>query len=299
MTRRLSTFALCLGSACSDYEVQNLTVQDVFTQEEDPPADVLFVVDNSASMVEEQAILAANFGAFVELLGDTTADYRIGVTTTDAADAGILVGPVLTPDTPDVVSAFQDEVSVGTSGSRDEQGLAMAVFGVRPDVNPDFMRSEAVGHVVFVSDEDDHSANEAAEYAGSLRGAAPGESLTAHALVGDVPAGCLSGTSAANAGTRYLAVAEATGGLTESICADDYGPVLVVLGLAVAGWNPTFILSDIPAQDTLEVNVDGVIIPEREIDGWTYSIGDNAIVFSGRAIPRPGMKLVVSYQRGG
>ncbi len=295
----LSILPIFPAAACSDYEVQNVTSLDVFTQQEDPPADVLFVVDNSASMVEEQANLAMNFGTFVELLGDTTADYRIGVTTTDGANAGRLVGPVLTPDTPDVILEFQRAVAVGTTGSRDEQGLAMGVMGVRPDVNPDFMREDAVGHVVFVSDEDDHSAEPAEYYATALGSAAPGEALTAHALVGDIPAGCLSGTSAADAGPRYLSVAETTGGLTESICADDYAQVLVVLGLAVAGWNPTFLLSDLPAVDTLVVKVDGVEIPEREVDGWAYSIGDNAIVFAGRSIPRPGMQLTVSYQRGG
>ena len=47
--------------------------------------DVLFVIDNSASMGEEQATLAANFAAFVGVLEQShvRADYRIAVTTTD------------------------------------------------------------------------------------------------------------------------------------------------------------------------------------------------------------------------
>jgi hypothetical protein len=39
-------------------------------------------------------------------------------------------------------------------------------------------------------------------------------------------------------------------------------------------------------------------MPRREVDGWTYSIGENAVVFTGRAIPRPGMGVRVTYQRG-
>ena len=48
--------------------------------------DILFVIDNSGSMGEEQATLAANFGAFIEKLEDpdVEANYRIAVTTTDA-----------------------------------------------------------------------------------------------------------------------------------------------------------------------------------------------------------------------
>ncbi len=47
--------------------------------------DILFVIDNSGSMGEEQATLAANAGAFLELLEepDVAANYRIGFTTTD------------------------------------------------------------------------------------------------------------------------------------------------------------------------------------------------------------------------
>ncbi len=283
-----------LVGGCSDYEVQNLLREDLFRQAEDPPADVLFVVDDSASMTEEQANLGANFAAFVELLGDTTADYRIGVTTTDPAGGGVLRGPVITPEADDVVAAFQAQVAVGTAGSRDEQGLAMGGLALRADVNPDFRRDDSVAHVVFVSDEDDHSPSEVQAYVTAYTDA----DATAHALVGDEPEGCQSGSSAADAGGRYLEVARTTGGLAESICAEDYGVVLEGIGLAVSGWDPSFPLSELPAPESITVWVDGVEIPERDLDGWTWSIGDNAIVFSGRAIPRPGMSVRVTYQRG-
>ncbi|TPV94687.1 MAG: VWA domain-containing protein [Myxococcales bacterium FL481] len=47
--------------------------------------DVLFVIDNSGSMGEEQGKLAENFQNFIEVLEDpdVKANYRIGVTTTD------------------------------------------------------------------------------------------------------------------------------------------------------------------------------------------------------------------------
>lgn len=284
--------------ACSEYEVTNLTTEDSFTQTEEPPADVLFVVDDSASMAEEQQNLAANFGAFLELLGDTTADFRLGVTTTDPARGGVLVGAVLTPDSPDAVDTFAAQVAVGTSGARDEQGLAMGVRGLREDVNPDFLREDGFAHVVFVSDEDDHSEGSVESYLTALKAAAIGEGVTVHAVVGDIPAGCMSGSSAADAGTRYLEVASALEGLHESICADDYAEVLQALGLAVSGWNPVFPLSELAAEATLTVWVEGVKMPRREEDGWTYSIGENAIIFTGHAIPRPGMKVRVTYQRG-
>jgi hypothetical protein len=48
--------------------------------------DILIVLDNSSSMAEEQALLAANLGPLIEMLEghDFRADYRIAITTTDA-----------------------------------------------------------------------------------------------------------------------------------------------------------------------------------------------------------------------
>lgn len=50
--------------------------------------DILFVIDNSGSMAEEQSRLAANAAAFFDVLDapDVRADYRIGFTTTDAGN---------------------------------------------------------------------------------------------------------------------------------------------------------------------------------------------------------------------
>jgi len=47
--------------------------------------DILFVVDNSGSMSEEQASLSSSFAALIDVLErpELDADYRIGVTTTD------------------------------------------------------------------------------------------------------------------------------------------------------------------------------------------------------------------------
>ena len=56
--------------------------------------DILFVIDNSGSMGEEQAALAENFGVLVEQLEqlEVDADYRIGITTTESANAHCVLG---------------------------------------------------------------------------------------------------------------------------------------------------------------------------------------------------------------
>lgn len=283
---------------CSEYEVANLREQEIFEQPgELRSADILFVVDNSPSMDEEQRLLGENFQAFVAVLTATYADFQIGITTTDVggADAGVLRGGVLTPLTPDIAAAFEEAVAVGTDGSRDEQGLWAAVLAADPIRNPGFIRDEARLNVVFVSDEDDHSPELVATYINSLTESAGAGGFVAHALVGDLPQGCVSGTTAADAGGRYLEGVASTGGWSDSICADSYATLLTQVGLDVAGWNTTFPLTKVPQPENIVVTVDDVQIAERVVDGWQYSPGDNAIVFAGRAIPRPGMAVKVEF----
>jgi hypothetical protein len=123
-----------------------------------------------------------------------------------------------------------------------------------------------------------------------------GESpLALHAVVGDLPFGCASGKTAADAGARYIDAAKLTSGFQESICVDDYTDVLTKVGLDAAGLRDTFPLSDVPNPTTLTVLVDDVVMPQRDVDGWSYSPGDNAIIFNGRSIPRPGMEVIIEY----
>ncbi|HWB78247.1 MAG TPA: VWA domain-containing protein [Nannocystaceae bacterium] len=67
-----------------EYELTSETVDTIqLTVNKD--VDILFVIDNSGSMGEEQARVAENFPAFISVLEEkgVEANYRIGVTTTD------------------------------------------------------------------------------------------------------------------------------------------------------------------------------------------------------------------------
>ncbi len=66
---------------------QVLTVQ-IAASPANRSVDLLFVIDDSISMAEEQADLAASFGAFIEVLEaiSPNSDYRVAVTTTDGGN---------------------------------------------------------------------------------------------------------------------------------------------------------------------------------------------------------------------
>ncbi len=80
--RRLLLVAPLLGS-CTEYSYTSETAVDVFQQNRRNVVDVLMVVDNSGSMIEEQAKLASNFQAFIQVFSDIDVDWQIGVITTD------------------------------------------------------------------------------------------------------------------------------------------------------------------------------------------------------------------------
>ena len=291
-------FAIATTSAgCQEYAYAELGVIDTYNQVgEAPPADILFVIDDSASMGEEQLLLQDNFAAFVEVLETTYIDFQLGVVSTDPEADPALLGEVLTAETPDLAEAFLEVVSVGTDGSRDEMGLAAALAALNPGNNPGFVRDDANVAVVIFSDEDDHSPDSVDFYTNEIRVTAGDATAAVHAIVGDLPDGCASGVSAADPGERYLRAADATGGLSWSICASDYTEMLTRVAFEIAGWQDTYYLSSLPEIATLEVFVDEVQMPQREEDGWTYSLGDNAVVFHGRAVPRPGMEITITYE---
>lgn len=154
-------------------------------------------------------------------------------------------------------------------------------------------------NIVVFSDEDDHSGGTVEDWLYAYEDVAGRGNYAVHAIVGDLPEGCASGTSAADAGPRYLAAAVHTDGWRDSICADDYTDILTHVGLDVVGLIDTFVLDAFPAPDTIQVVVDGESVTRAAIDGWDYNPGPNAIVFNGTAVPQPGSRIVVSYKQLG
>jgi hypothetical protein len=293
--RALLLLTLPLVACEADVVLRQEVVVDEYVQADVPGADVVVVVDDSKSMVEEQALLKRGFGAFLEVLLDTDADYRLGVTSTSAD--GVLRGGVLSPYTGDLYNTALAALNVGTDGDREERGLDAARAALDPTTHPDFRRAEARLQLVFFSDEDDHSADPVADHLTALRAIAGAQPMTVHAVVGDLPSGCASPDGAADPGLRYLDAVAATTGLRESICAESYDELLQRVGFEVSGRADTFALSTLPQPDTLEVLVDGVRMHGRDIDGWTYEPARNAVIFHGTAVPRAGMEITIRYNR--
>ncbi|WP_181790726.1 vWA domain-containing protein [Myxococcus llanfairpwllgwyngyllgogerychwyrndrobwllllantysiliogogogochensis] len=260
---------------------------DTYAQRPAPAVDVLWVVDDSASMAPRQESLARNFQSFISLFREGHVDYRMGVATTDTfTRPGALVGTprILRPDTPELEQAFANSVRVGTQGSAYEEGLeaanlvleqvarenapvleARAACVARCSTQPcrdgcalehavDFLRPGAWLYLAFVTDEDDRSPHDVRMYWRAFeqaKGLGNDGTVVASAIIGDVPAnGC-----GAEPGTRYAELVTLMGGELGSICDQDFARALRTLATSAVGLRRTFALERVPRVDSLRVRV--------------------------------------------
>lgn len=168
----LSAFAL---SACSkeapklslpplqEYVVDN----DATTLEFAPGIDILFVIDNSGSMMEHQQNLSANASRFAAAFqSNGQLDYHMGVVTTDMNERGRLYsrrgGPAfIDRNTPDGLRILAANMLVGTSGSAIEASFQPVHDALNPPTvngaNQGFYREDAMLAIVFITDAEDQS----------------------------------------------------------------------------------------------------------------------------------------------
>ena len=137
----LPTLSGCLDHPLKPAELDTeQVVKDQIQLNVNKNVDILFVLDNSGSMGEEQANLAANFGAFIGVLErpEVKANYRLGVTTTDngnpwcpgtSPEAGALVYQSCTDRLTQFISQ-QGDVNVQDIACNNNCALSSAQLGI-------------------------------------------------------------------------------------------------------------------------------------------------------------------------
>jgi len=298
------------------------TQTDTFFEGQPGQVDVLFVVDNTASMLEESPRLVASMPAFASAALATGVDLHVGVTTTgidptgascpggaQGGEAGRLFPAnnsaprIFTNGTPNLGQALQQAVQVGECAF-EQEGLEAMRRAVTPplvdhadapgtplgnDGNLGFYRTTASLAVVVVSDDDDTSPYTVSTYVRflqQLKGAGASGRASLYAIV---PSGETC-PSASGQGLRYAEAATRTGGAIESICASDFGPLLEdVVGRAFSA-QTRFPLSGTPDASGVTVTVDGA-----PATGWIYEPVSNTVIFA--LPPPPGSKIEVTYTR--
>ncbi len=141
-----------------------------FTQNanEQNKVDILWVIDNSASMGNMQENLANNFEVFIDRFIEQEMDFNMAIVTTDTRPQFVgkpvpnsiekLNSAAAQADEYQFKEDFKSMAQVGTNGWGIEKGLSAAKeFFERNDLDH-FLRKDALLAIVVVGDEDDQSA---------------------------------------------------------------------------------------------------------------------------------------------
>ncbi|MGF1510480.1 MAG: choice-of-anchor D domain-containing protein [Myxococcota bacterium] len=264
---------------------------DRFEQRAIRETDVLFVIDDSPSMLDDQEALARNVERFIREADLEAAGFRIGITTTSVTLLdGQLVGPVIDGSALSrsrAISEFTRQAVVGAEGSGFEESLESALRALEraaggSDRFAGLLDRQAVVALVIVTDEDDFSPGSAAFYAQRLDQLTPDGWVTA--VVSGGVRGCLTATPSPKL-TDFLALSQGT---FLSICGD-WGDNLELLGRIAFGLDTRFPLSEAADPNrTIEVRVDGFSVGD-----WTYDFATQSIRFE--VPPGEGSEIRVEY----
>lgn len=220
-------------------------------------ADILFVIDTSNSMAEEQDLLKNGFPSFTSALNaysSGTLDWHVAITSTDIATSGAgkqgaLVAFQNMPantyyldtsiSTDQANAAFQASVALGVGGSADERGIAAARLTAEREFNSStsrgFIRPDTSFSVIVLSDEDERSSQDpnSVDYTAPEAIDLPANFVPAiHALdqVSSIPKTisfhsivtssqeCLDGAGV-SMGSMYMNLSNLTNGIIGDICA--------------------------------------------------------------------------------
>lgn len=190
MTLLFAVVALNVGCTSNQSSYSILASTQRFQQKvQDNRVDVLWVIDNSGSMLPSQQNLADNFPSFISNFQNSGFDFQIAVATTDAFmslptfsgsyDAnnpyweglpqeykarfrdglganrsGVFV---INPLTPNLHEVFITNIMQGTNGSGDERSLQSMKAALDSPLNAGFLRPDVFLAVIIVTDEEDFS----------------------------------------------------------------------------------------------------------------------------------------------
>jgi hypothetical protein len=279
--------------------------------------DVLFVVDNSISMADDQAKLGQRIQSFLGVVNGL--DWQIAVTTTDVSEGphGLKGGflsfdksgnKILKPSTPDYAKNFFSTVvrkeSVNCSSpkptefcaSNEEQPLKAIIMSTQKSQNKSFFRDQAHLVTIVLSDEDEMSdapskATRAEEVVRSVKDNFGSEKKYSNygIVIRPGDSECLRKNSMGEYATRVADLTSLTGGHLGSLCDDDFGPALSKIAKSVIEKTQSLELAYEPKEGSLEVS----FIPSSQAIKYEVS-GKKILLLSP---PEDGVEIVVKYHK--
>lgn len=258
---------------------------DLFLQPTGKPADILFVMDKSCSMVDDATQLNANIPLFFSALDQYNVDYHVGLISTDVVGQplGELVSwensLYITPmdDGPYLFSMMNGIAAMQGEG---ESGIDSIFAAMKLNLahNKSFFRTLTPLHLIIVSDEEDssfhHDPTDLYQYLQHWAGERNEKVYLSGVLtLPESTCGIFGGSSV---GYRYMTLIDHLQGEAIDICEADWSLVLNDLALlATPNDSQTFYLSQVPAIKTFCMPT----APERD-DCIDFHVTHDAVTFS-------------------
>jgi len=260
------------------------------------PSDIIWVVDQSGSMDQETQYVQSKINDFAPAINASSIDYRVVMIAqyTQAGENAICVPAPLSNGTCGNNTRFRvvNELIDSNNGP--------SRFISRYSAYSDFLRPEAMKHIIFVTD--DNSNTSASSFTTGLAGLMPAGIFSNYKVHGiyaygnGMSNGCTGAFGAGeNEGTVYTTLVASSGGARGVICEDDWTTVLTEIQAAVVSGSQLACELAVPTPtngqtlDPMKVNVSyqangagtAVTIPQAtnaasctSAGGWYYD--DNA-----------------------
>lgn len=229
-------------------------------------------------------------------------------------------------NTPDIPGTFDINGRLGIFGSGDERAFESFKDSLSWSGNNvfNFRRTDAYLAIIIVSDEDDGSATTSAflnnnysspnmvpvqtyvdyldTYAGVIADPDPlvksedrKKKYSVNTIsIQDNECKALLADSSQRLGIRYADIANKTNGLNLSLCGD-FASNLNLISSTVEAAISEIKLDRAPVPGSIVVTVNGIVLPEDPVNGWTYNSTTMILKFHGTGIPAAGADVSITY----
>jgi len=288
---------------CSAPNASSLCAIETFNQSANATKklDIVWIIDNSGSMADEQDALGSNFSAFIDEFITKDVDFKMAITTTDVSSS-YKKGRMVNGSDLKLTSAmakrnenqFKDDfmnlVRVGTNGSGNEKGLE-ASEGFMQKYASSFLRQDAYLAVVLLSDEEDQSPNMVSDYTNYLKSFKSEAGLVKFYTIADINKTTQKSSGITVGAERYKLASNQTAGVIANI-RDDFYQSLTSMGDSILNLLDSFALGFEPVPGSLKVYVNGNLSSD-----YTYDATSRSIKFNPNHLPAVGSVIKVYYLR--
>lgn len=219
---------------------------------------------------------------------------------------------VIDNTTPNLETIFSANVQVGINGSGDERAFSSFKAALGSSLNVGFHRPSAYLSVIIVSDSDDFShpefdedpnyANTAlfpistyVDYLKTFTSGAPAADFSV-STIGVLDVDCKNLLNQEKKiGNRYMELSDATGGTKNSLCNPFDSVLNNITAQIVSNVQAQFQLDRTPIVSSIRVIIDGVLVPQDAVDGWTYDATSKIVTVHGAFSPEAGSNIIINF----